>query len=323
MSILENAIQAYRRVSGTDADRKRVHQQLLDCQRKAAGEIPSVTIGTYDVSEIANHSRDLVRGKPLPEALRTLALAVPLPSKANLREHAEQDVAGSPLASLFATTRLGTSGKVVAKPVPDSTASDEGKESLVRQAMYEEFLRHRQLVAVGQLEPMRRQILAEHCVRYDDLLPFVTYNRLVPPGRELFFVQGLYDGLHGKLVHALHILVPQLENSIRYALPDDVITSSLDENGVQQEHDINRLLYEPRLTGVFTEDIIFLLQALLVEKSAANFRNQLAHGMLEYGSFFSETALYIWWMVLRLCALGAPRASDEATTDNKGEDGMP
>ena len=32
------------------------------------------------------------------------------------------------------------------------------------------------------IEPMRRQILDEHCVRYDDFLPFVAYNRLVHLG---------------------------------------------------------------------------------------------------------------------------------------------
>ena len=96
----------------------------------------------------------------------------------------------------------------------------EAKESLILSQMFLNAFNHRQIVAVGQIEPMRRQILDEHCVRYDDFLPFVAYNRLVPPGRELFFVQGLHDGLHGNLVGALHILVPQLENSLRFMLTD-------------------------------------------------------------------------------------------------------
>jgi hypothetical protein len=161
-------------------------------------------------------------------------------------------------------------------------------------------------------------------VRYDDFLPFVAYNRLVPQGREPFFIQGLYDGLHGNLLAALHILIPQIENSIRCLLSDlGVVTSGLDKDGIQNEHDINTLLREPRLTEVFTEDIVFTLRALLVEKAAANFRNQLAHGMLEYGAFFGETALYIWWLVLHLCALGAPIATAEATADRKTEEGVP
>jgi uncharacterized protein DUF4209 len=48
---------------------------------------------------------------------------------------------------------------------------------------------------------------------------------------------------------------------------------------------------------------------LLVESGCANFRNLLAHGLLEYGAFFSETAKYIWWLILRLCVLGAMQAA--------------
>jgi hypothetical protein len=213
-------------------------------------------------------------------------------------------------------TKLGASGKVVAKQGAGSSASDD-KESLILNQIYLNASIDRQLVVVGQLEPMRQQVLAEHCVRYDDFLPFVSYNRLVPPGREPFFVQGFYDGLHGNLVAALHILIPQLENSIRCLLSEiGVVTSSLDKDGIQKEHDINTLLYESRLTEVFEEDIIFNLRGLLVDQADANFRNQLAHGMLEYGSFFAATALYIWWFILHLCALGMTEEHSEPEPAN-------
>jgi hypothetical protein len=309
-TFLENAIQAYRRVPGTEADRDRVHRQLLDCQKKAVNEIRTTTAGTIDLSDIAHQSMDLVRGKPLSEALRTLALSVAIPSKAQLRADAEETIGRSPLVFLFPTNKLSRSGKVVAKQAATSSStSDEDKESLILDQMFWNAFNQRQVVVVGQIEPMRQQVLAEHHVRYDDFLPLVAYNRFVPPGRELFFVRGLHDGLHGNLVGALHILVPQLENSIRCLLTDlGVVTSSLDADGIQKEHDINMMLYEPRLAEVFTEDIIFTLRGLLVERAAANFRNQLAHGMLEYGAFFGETALYIWWLVLHLCVLAASQA---------------
>ncbi len=178
---------------------------------------------------------------------------------------------------------------------------------MLHQMFFNASLDH-QIAVIGQLEPMRQQILVEHHVRYDDFLLFVGYNRLVPPERVSFFVQGLYEGLHGNFVGALHILVPQLENSIRCLLTErGIITSSLDKDGIQKEHHINMMLHEPRLAEVFSADIIFTLRELLVEQAAANFRNQLAHGMLEYGAFFGETAIYIWWLVLHLCALAAPQ----------------
>ncbi len=87
-------------------------------------------------------------------------------------------------------------------------------------------------------------------------------------------------------------------------LPPDVIASSLDARGLQKEFDLNAMLYEPKLTEMFGEDIVFELRGLLVEQASSNYRNQLAHGMLEYGAFFSETAAYIWWLILRLCVFG-------------------
>jgi len=312
MSFLENALQAYRRVPGTEAEREKVHRQLLDCQKKAVGEIRTTNAGTIDLSDIARQSIDLVRGKPLPEALRTLALSIGIPSAAQLRADAVETIGRSPLAFLFPTAKLSTTGKVVAKQgATAASKSDEERESLVVSQMFFNSFNHRQVVVAGQLKPMRQQILDEHHVRYEDFLPFVAYNRLVPPGREPFFIQGLYEGLHGNLVAALHILIPQLENSIRRVLTDiGVVTSSLDTDGIQKEHDINAMLYEPRLVDVFSEDIIYVLRALLVEKAAANFRNQLAHGMLEYGAFFGETALYIWWLALHLCALGSSHGTE-------------
>jgi hypothetical protein len=228
---------------------------------------------------------------------------------AELRADAVESIEGSPLASLIPpVTRLGGTGKVVARQATGSGTSDDAKESLILHKMLLNASLYRQVVVAGQLEPMRQQILDEHHVRYDDFLPFVSYNWIVPPGREPFFIQGLHEGLHGNIVAALHILVLQLENSIRCLLTDlGVVTSSLDKDGIQKEYDINEMLYEPRLAEVLSEDIIFTLKGLLVDRADANFRNKLAHGMLEYGEFFGYTAFYIWGLVFRLCALATPQ----------------
>ena len=44
-----------------------------------------------------------------------------------------------------------------------------------------------------------------------------TGNRfIVPPGREMLFGKGLVFGYEGDFPSALHLLVPQLENMVRY-----------------------------------------------------------------------------------------------------------
>jgi hypothetical protein len=60
--------------------------------------------------------------------------------------------------------------------------------------------------------------------------PLVTDNPFIPPGRERIFAEGLHAGLMGNLLVAVHLLVPQFENSIREILTRaGAITSKLNK----------------------------------------------------------------------------------------------
>lgn len=308
-SFFEKAIQAYRRIPGTEAERHRVQLRLVECQAQAASEWKSTFVGSTDLTEIAERARHSVAGKPFEDALRQLALALKSPDLAKLRAEAIASIDAHPFAFLFEGSSLSPTGKVVAKHGSTSSTGDD-RESLILREMWTSARLHQQICVVGQIEPMRRQILLEHHVRLADFQNLVTYNPLVPPGRERLFAMGLHAGLHGNFVEALHILIPQLEYSLRCILQElGILVSSLDPRGIQKEHDLNSMLYEPRLVEVFPDDIVFELRWLLVEQSGANMRNQLAHGMLNYGAFLSETAIYIWWFILHLCTLPSMQAS--------------
>ncbi len=98
------------------------------------------------------------------------------------------------------------------------------------------------------------------------------------------------------------MLIPQIENSMRYILRrKGVITSGIDSSGIQDEHSLNETLFTTELNEVFGDDIIFDLQGLLVERFGVNLRNRMAHGLMDHTSFFSIHASYMWAITLRLC----------------------
>ena len=138
-------------------------------------------------------------------------------------------------------------------------------------------------------------------------MPLVTNNPFVPPRREKLFVKGLYAGLTGDFITATHILIPQIENSVRYILSNrGAITSGIDNknNGIQKEDNLNSTLYPskyPQITSIFDEDTLFDLQGLLIEHSGSNLRNRMAHGLISDDDFSSSTFSYLWWLTLRLC----------------------
>ncbi len=103
---------------------------------------------------------------------------------------------------------------------------------------------------------------------------------------------------------ATHLLIPQLESSVRYVLSrSGVIVSKLDSLGTQEEKDLGALLYEPRLEELLGEDLVFDLQGLLVERFGINLRNKMAHGLMKHDEFPSPIVLYLWWLVLRICLI--------------------
>ena len=142
--------------------------------------------------------------------------------------------------------------------------------------------------------PTIDQIRLHNYIRVDSFLPFVTDNPFVPRGHEAIFAKGLYYGLIGDFFLCAHTLLPQVENSLRYLLNQrGIITSSYSDEGIQEDWDLGRLLYDvPELKVILGEDIVFDLQTLLVSRFGDNLRNNAAHGKLAYNQLFSEAVIY-------------------------------
>ncbi len=123
------------------------------------------------------------------------------------------------------------------------------------------------------------------------------------------------------MVKAIHLLVPQLEHSIRMLLHrTGEQTSTLDSYGIQKELNLNSLLYLSKLKEMLGDDLVFTLQGLLVEPPGANIRNGMAHGLMSHGEFFSGSVMYLWWLSTRLCLIsGLVRLEEEAGPDRESE----
>ena len=164
------------------------------------------------------------------------------------------------------------------------------------------------LQAQGIIESARYQINLDHNVRLDDWFPIVTNNPFIPPNRARIFAAGLNAGLKGDFLKAAHLLTIQLEESVRYLLAQqNIITSVLDSDRIQNERDINTLLnsgeYSESIKTIFNEDILFDLKGLLVSRFGSNFRNRIAHALMDDSEFYSLEISYLWWLTLHLCCL--------------------
>ena len=246
----------------------------------------------------------MVQGKSLHDALFMLARISPSPKVAQLRDLVQRVAKDHPLRYLIPAVRLNEDGKVIGRrPSMRSSTPEE-----IEVAMYAEMFQHaaqdQQIHVFGVVLPALQEINLEHNIRTDDFIPVVSNNPFVPEGRELLYARGLYAGVTGDFLVAAHILIPQIEHSLRYVLQQHgVLTSSLDQEGIQDERNLNTTLYLPEATEIFGEDLIFDLKGLLVERFGSNLRNRMAHGLLDHAAFYTPQVAYLWWLTLRICCL--------------------
>lgn len=298
---LQRAIEAYRRIGNTKIQVDRIHRLLLGYEQQSINEMQHFST-KFDASESVKKAVENVSGKNFFDAIFALSLMVQSPKISDLESEVKKNANQFPLSHLMGGVAVNHLGKVTARQTSMFSNDPKEVEEAMRQKMLQNAEFHRYYATQALIEPARHQIFIEHNAQLSDFMPIVHNNLFVPEGREYIYAQGLLKGLEGDFLTSAHLLIPQIENSIRHIIrAKGALTSGVDSNGIQDERSLNDTLFTPEIEEAFGPDIIFDLQGILVERLGANLRNKMAHGLMGYSEFFSLDVSYLWALTLRLC----------------------
>ncbi|MGP1386344.1 MAG: DUF4209 domain-containing protein [Thainema sp.] len=237
-------------------------------------------------------ARELVKGKTLFDALCSLVFEYSLiRTIEDLRSEAEQEmqIYKSHLIPMALVDREGKT-----KAISGKSKSD------LENKMFEIARFYQQWYGLNFVVPACHQICSEHTLSLEDLSFIFDENSFIPQGREPIYAQGLLAGLKGDLLVATHLLIPQLENSLRHILKQDGSVASK-RAIIQEDFTLGKILDSPDLLEVLSKDIIFALKGLLNEPMGSNLRNEICHGLFNYDQFFTSELFYFWWLTLHFC----------------------
>lgn len=301
---LENALIAMRDIGEFPERTKEIQKQLIEYQKLGIKEIKSIKSDPIDVHDIIEVVEKTVSGKSFKDALFELSLMFAPPDVIKLRKEVEENEKKYALQKIFPKVAVNEYGNVIGRvPLIDSNDPKE-REEAIRAEMFQNAQFYHQLYTQAYIEPARQIINIEHNGTPNDFLPFLMNNPFVPKGREYFYAKALSEGLHGDLIIMLHLLIPQIENSIRYILQQkENITLGFSSKGIQDERPLTITLYTSELENILGANTVFDLQGLLVERFGQNIRNRLAHGLMNQNVFYTFEVLYIWWLIIRIVCL--------------------
>ena len=255
-SHLTKAIESYRRIGGMKQRIDELHKLLLEYEEKSLNDFGTISSPPIDLTEAINAARDSVKGKSLFNAICYLSTNFRVESAAALRKRVEESAKNFPLSHIMTTMIINQKGKVVGKTPGLLLDGNEPYEAALRPHMFEQAQIGYSVDVQALIDPMRRQIVLDHDLRLENFNPIVMNNPLIPEGREYIYATGLMAGLQGDLLTSIHLLVPQFENSVRYILEQQgIVTSKINDDGIQEEYDLNTLLYHEKVKEVFKEDL--------------------------------------------------------------------
>jgi len=309
-------VEALRRAKADPERIKAVHRRFLELEKLGLKEMKHLDIGLDKDPEFRTREKEtqersaaFVQGLDFQTALeRFVQVAQPSDIEAFKKAYVKASE-GMIAGKLFGSSVLDHTGKVADSIPPESLSSDEVNDESLRKRLCQQSARvDWPIRVIWMIEPARMTILDEHPVGQQQLLYLVVNNPFIPQGHEGIYLRGLQAGFLGDWLVAMHLIVPQVEASIRHVLQQRGVVTSTLVDGIQQERDLNQLLWLPDVEKIFGVDMMFDLRGILIERFGHNLRNQLAHGLLPEGGFYREASAYLWWLILRLCWIAASRA---------------
>lgn len=298
---LQQAIARLRNIKGSRERRKELQARVVAVQPFIRDEM-KVFEAEIDLTDLVDHAKKVICGRSFIRALGEFAQLSQSPDPLALRDRAQKDAERSPLASLFSASIHDDEGKVVAK-TPSLGAPGPYDDADLHHLILQHESQRRGISVTGLIDPARRIIYTEHPVEERDLLPLMEMSPFVPPGRELIFARAFARFFGGDFMSAIHLLFPQLENSLRFMLKQSGYDpTSIKADETQQDVTITVMLgqYRLQLENVFGKAIVIEIENIFDLPAGPSIRHSTAHGLLKQEAFSGADVVYACWFIFRL-----------------------
>lgn len=271
-------------------------------------ELCLISTEEIDISHFIKKTQDNVRGKNFDEALKAI---VGLPIKVNVDKifnKVQSLIKMNPLFAIFPQTILSHDGRIAAKHSGINFEKLDQNNPAIYQQMINNYLIYINICVQANILPALEIFQIEHTIYKRTLVELAMHSSFIPQDRATLWGKGLFAGFEYDFVTAIHILIPQIEHTVRYLLKaQQAKTTTIDSNGIETENGLSSLMSNPKTTQILGDNLAFEFQSLFCNSFGPNLRNEIAHGLLSAPECYSPYAIYTWWLALKLTYLSSQR----------------
>lgn len=301
---VRTAIGKLRQFGGNKERIAKLRSELRDLEEASLDDF-GVYSNTVDVSELVTGTIEVFEKLTLPDILVQFALLDQPQSKAELEKLADESSEKYVFSSLFGGSYADRDGKVYAQTGAKPDSNEEKRDWYKAQSLMHLEIRRRVVVS-GQIEPARQSVLVNFPLEQRHFLPIVYHSPFVQNGYHMTFSLGFARLWQGDFVSAANLLIPQLENSIRYVLKNaNAHSAKMMSDLTQDDRSLSGMLEHMRdeMDKVFGEDLVHEIDLLFNYRPGPALRHQAAHGKMTDGQCYSSDAIYACWLIYHMTCL--------------------
>lgn len=296
-----DAIGELRAIGGFRNEIEGLREELKNFQDQSLDEFGQFTI-PMDLENERHGTIQMFKSLTLPEMFLQFATCISSPDIEELKKSTLQNQRNAFLGIMSGTSHSDRDGKIVA----ESDAKELTQDSDI-ELFKEEWLRdlgiRRQYAVSAVIEPARRTIMEHFPVEERVIMPIVHNSPFVPQGHEHIFTLGFSRLFQGDFRSSAFLLIPQLENSIRYVLSNSNHDSSkILPNLLQEDRSLSGLFENCRaqMEEIFGPNLINEIELLFHLKAGPSLRHQMAHGKITTGDCYHPDAIYACWLIYQM-----------------------
>lgn len=285
----------------TIKERERLAKSIIPIKKVLVNNLRIIKTGSIDLSDFVEYIKDFIENASKEKAIAFLAEFIPFKSKEKLLENMKNS---SQIFMDFFESQVLDSGGRIKCIVPPLNENNHEKTIAIL-----EFHAAREYEDFANLFVNRYLYLLSKKFKFteDNLLFLVENNLFVPESRKQSFLKGLVAGFNMDYITALHILVPQVENSIRCLAENcGVVVYKTSSNGVEECLSLESILSKKEVEICLEETFLFNLRLFFVSDYGFGMRANIAHGLVSDNELQTYSALAVWWFILKICCMYSP-----------------
>lgn len=221
-------------------------------------------------------------------AFKVLCHVMPIVPENEINNQVQVEIQNkSAILELFAENKkLNQKGNIIGNSI--------GDHSVINDIRF--YHRERSIVYITTLKHIIDRHKKVNINWVSGLLNF-TKSRFIPEDRIEIYARGIHEGFENNFIVSAHILMPQIENSIRYIAEQNGISTTKTAEELQHENTLGGCL--EKIKEITNQDLFSELKDFLVDMGSTNFRNELSHGLMD--SFpLHHYGQYLWWLSLKM-----------------------